>query len=173
MMPWFVRFAARITGVLLVMLLVELIAFWLARDYGINRLFWVPVSFALVAFAGYDTVKRLPLVWGAVVGALLAGSANCVSWMIGSYVMDGEFRMPDEAEPLLLGTSVMMAAIIGGIVAVVAGLVARNRRRQRSRRSALGKLAYSAYDEPMDPNGEVSAPIAMPMGARGERTERP
>ena len=40
------------SGILLLMLLAELAAFVLYREYGVNRLYWVPVSFALVALAG-------------------------------------------------------------------------------------------------------------------------
>lgn len=168
-MSWFARFMARMLGILLAMMLVEFAAFLLYRDYGINRLYWVPVSFALVAFAGYDTVKRLPLVWGALVGATLACTANVLSWPTASLVQDGAFRFPPEAEPLLVGTSLLIAAIVGAIVGVVAGLAARNRRRHRSRRSALGKLAYQAYDEPMNPDDDVSSPVATPMAERADR----
>ena len=165
-MPWFIRLLARMSGILLLMLLVEFAAFVLYREYHVNRLYWVSVSFALVALAGYDTVKRLPLVWGAFIGAILASAANLLSWPTGSLVADGVFRFPPEAEPLLVGTSVMIAAIVGAIVGVGAGMFARGRRRKRSRRSALGKLAYGAYDEPMDPNDDVSTPLAMPMAER-------
>lgn len=157
------------TGILLVMLLVELAAYVLYREYGVNRLYWVPVNLALVALSGYDTVKRLPLVWGAFIGAILASATNLLSWPTGSLVADGVFRFPPEADPLLVGTSLMIAAIVGAIVGVSAGVFARGRRRKRSRRSALGKLAYGAYDEPMDPTGAVSAPVAMPMAERADR----
>jgi hypothetical protein len=165
-----IRLCARIGGVLALMVLVEFLAFLLYREYGTNRLFGVPISFALVALAGYDTVKRLPLVWGAMVGGLLAGAASLISWPIGSYVLSGAFRYPDEADPLIVGTSLLMMAIVGGIIGVVAGLVARNRRRLRSRRSALGKLAYSAFDEPdADDPPHRTTPPSIPLADRTER----
>ena len=168
-MSWFPRLMVRMGGIQLAMALVEFAAFLLYREQGINRLYWVPLSFALVAFAGYDTVKRLPLVWGAFVGAALAIAANLLSWPTGSLVADGVFRFPPEADPLLVGTSLLIAAIVGAIVGVVAGMAARSRRRQRSRRSALGKLAYQAYDEPMNPADDVSGPVATPMAERADR----
>lgn len=164
-----IRLCARVGGVLALMVLVEFLAFLFYREYGTNRLFGVPISFSLVALAGYDTVKRLPLVWGAVVGGALAGAANLISWPVGSYVLSGSFRYPDEADPLIVGTSLLMTGIIGGIVGVTAGLVARKRRRLRSRRSALGKLSYSAFDEPDAKAPARRTPPSIPMADPTER----
>ena len=149
MTPWLLRYTIRMAGILASMLLVEYLAYYMARAGGVNRVLWVAPSFALVALAGYDTVKRLPLVWGALVGGFLAGVANLISWQIGAFVLEGRFRMPAEAEPLLVLTSLLIALIVGAIVGGVAGIVARGRRRKRSRRSALNTLAYSAFDEPL------------------------
>jgi hypothetical protein len=168
-MSSFLRLGIRLFGVLALMLLVELGSFLLYRERGLNRLFWVPLSFGLVAVAGFDTVKRLPLVWGALTGALLAGVTNLLSWLIGAWVMDGRFRLPEEAEPLLVATSLLMAATIGAIIGVAAGAVARGRRRQRSRRSALGKLAYTAFDEPRDEADEVAEAVSLPMSKTRDR----
>lgn len=148
MTPWVARYLLRMFGIYGLMLLAELLSYWLRQAFGMPRLFWVPVSFALVAYAGYETVRRLPLVWGALSGAVLAGAANLVSWPLGSWVGGGALRFPDEAPPMLIVTSLLTAAIIGAIVGVSAGFVARGRRRHRARRSAIGKLAYTAYDEP-------------------------
>ena len=173
LMAWFVRFSIRMLGILALMLLVEFASYLLYRERGLARVLWVPVSFALVALAGFDTVKRLPLVWGALIGALLAGATNLLSWPIGSYVLYGQLRVPDEAEPLLMATSLLIAAIVGAIVGVVAGLVARDRRRRRSRRSAISKLAYTAFDEPMDAAAEEPVvAIAMPMADESRRKSR-
>ena len=170
-MAWFIRFSVRMLGILSLMLLVEFTSYLLYRERGLARVFWVPLSFGLVGWAGFDTVKRLPLVWGALIGALLAGATSLLSWPIGSYVLNGQLRLPDEAEPLLIATSLLIAATVGAIVGVVAGVVARDRRRRRSRRSAISKLAYTAFDEPMDPAVELpSAPIAMPMADGGDRS---
>ncbi len=170
MTTWIPRLFARLSGVLALMLLVEFAAFIMYREQGLSRLLWVPVSYALVAFGGFDTVKRMPLVWGALVGAVLAGATNVLSWMIGSYVVDGKFAWPDEAQPMLVGTSLLIASIVGAIIGVAAGTFARGRRRKRSRRSALGKLAYGAYDEVFDDEEETpSAMLAMPMAERAER----
>jgi hypothetical protein len=79
------------TAILVVMLLVEFAAFVLFRERGVTRLYWYPVSYALVGLAGYDTVKRLPLVWGAAIGALLAGITSVLSWKIGAYALEGVF----------------------------------------------------------------------------------
>lgn len=169
-MAWFIRFSIRMSGILAAMLLVEVASYLLYREQGLARVLWVPASFALVALAGFDTVKRLPLVWGALVGAVLAGVTNLLSWPIGSLVLDGQLGLPQEAEPLLIATSLLIAAIVGAIVGVVAGLVARNRRRHRSRRTAISKLAYTALDEPLGPSAEIpSAPIGIPMADRGDR----
>jgi hypothetical protein len=168
-MTWIARFVVRMGGVLLLMLAVEFASFFLYREYGWNRLVWVPLMFALVAFAGYDTVRRLPLVWGGVVGAVLAGLANLLEWPIGSLVAYGAFEYPPEAEPVLVATSLAIAVMVGAIVGVVAGLLARRRRRHRARRSALGKLAYTAYDEPLAADDDVSSPIAVPMAERADR----
>jgi hypothetical protein len=169
-MPWMARFSGKMAGVLALMVLVEFAAYLMYREMGVNRLLWIPVSFGLVAFAGFDTVRRLPLVWGAFVGGLLAALTNLLSWPIGAFVAEGQFRWPDEAEPMLVATSVLIAAVFGVITGFVAGNAARARRRQRQRRSALGKLAYSAFDEPFD-DVEVrdTSPIAMPMAERAER----
>jgi hypothetical protein len=167
MTSWILRLSARATVVLTLMLLVEFAAFVMYRESGVNRLYWVPVSFALVGYAGFDTVSRLPLIWGAFIGGVLAGITNVLSWMIGSLVNDGKFVMPAEAEPLLVGTSLVMALIIGAIVGGAAGTMARGRRRKRSRRSALGKLAYGAFDEPDEsPPDQVANVIAIPMAHR-------
>lgn len=169
-MASFLRFSIRMLGILMLMLLAESASFLLYRERGVARVLWVPVSFGLVALAGFDTVKRLPLVWGALVGALLAGLTNVLSWPIGSYILDGQLRLPEEAEPVLMVTSLLITAIVGAIVGVVAGMVARDRRRQRSRRSAISKLAYTAFDEPRDLAAEVpAAPIAMPMADPRDR----
>ena len=148
MSTWAARFLLRILGLLLLMLLVEFAAFMVYRDTGINRLLWLPLSVGLVALGGYDTVKRLPLVWGALVGALLAGTANMLSWYIGSFVMQGTFALPEEAEPVLVTGSLVIAATVGGLVGVAAGMIARGRRRRRARRSAIRTLEYSAFDDP-------------------------
>jgi hypothetical protein len=169
LMAWFIRFSAKLAGVLALMLLVEFASFLLYRDRGVMRLLWLPLSYACVAFAGYDTVKRLPLIWGALVGAFLAGVTSLVSWQIGAFVMDGTFRMPEEADPLIVATGFFIAAIVGAIVASVAGMIARDRRRHRSRRTAMGKLAYTAFDESPDPDGESRPPIPLPMAERGDR----
>ncbi|HYW49315.1 MAG TPA: hypothetical protein VE861_01845 [Gemmatimonadaceae bacterium] len=174
MTPWVARFSLRMFGILLGMLLTELLSYWLAFEYGVNRLVWVPLSFALVALAGYETVRRLPLVWGALIGGVLAGITNLLSWLIGSLVQNGRLAFPDEAPPLLLVTSLLMTTIIGSIVGVVSGMVARGRRRHRARRSAIKKLAYTAYDDATAREADVSQAPAPAPSARGERTlERP
>ncbi len=154
MIPWFVRFSVRILGILVLMLSIEIAAFYLERDQGVSRLFWVPLSYAMVALAGYDTVKRLPLIWGTLVGALLAGATNVLSWLAGGFVHDGRVGFPPEADPMLVATAGLLGAVVGGIIGAVAGLVARGRRRQRSRRSALGKLGYAAFDDRDDPDDD-------------------
>lgn len=173
---WAARFLSRMLGLLLLMLLVEFAAFVLYREAGINRLLWLPISFGLVALGGYDTVKRMPLVWGALVGALLAGTANLLSWMIGALVMQGTLGLPDEAQPLLVASSLLIAAIVGGIVGVCAGMVARGRRRHRARRSAMKELAYTAFDEPgveadeLPPPPMSQMPLSRPLAERaGQR----
>ena len=168
-MAWFLRLCARISGFLALMVLVEFVAFLLYREYGVNRLFGVPISFSLVALAGYDTVRRLPLIWGALVGALVAGATNLISWPVGSYVLSGVFAYPDEADPLIVGTSLLLAAVVGAIVGAMAGVAARNRRRLRSRRSALDKLAYTAFDEPVDGRDRTKTPVSRAMPDRDDR----
>lgn len=168
-MSWFLRLTLRMAALVVLMLVVEYLSYLLYRQVGVARLFWYPVSCALVALGGYDTVKRLPLVWGALAGAVLAGVTSVLSWPLGSFVLDGVLRFPEEADPLLVATGVLIAAIIGAIVAVAAGMVARDRRRHRSRRSAISKLAYSAFDEPLEQDDEIRPSIAMPMADRGER----
>jgi len=157
MIPWFIRFSARLLGILVFMLCIEIAAFYLERDQGISRLFWVPVSYAMVALAGYQTVQRLPLIWGALAGVLLAGTTNVLSWIAGGFVHDGRVAFPPEADPMLVATGGLLGAVLGGIIGTVAGLVARGRRRQRSRRSAMDKLGLSAFDERGEPeaDGEV------------------
>ena len=167
-MAWLIRLFGRMSGFLALMVLVEFLAFVLYREYGVNRLFALPISFSLVALAGYDTVRRLPLIWGAVFGALLAGADNLISWPIGSYVLDGSFRYPDEADPLIVGTSLLLAAVVGAIVAAMAGIVARNRRRHRSRRSALGKLAYTAFDEEPEFSASLSPQGTPPIADKSD-----
>ena len=157
---WVARHGFRMSAVLLAMLLVECAAFFFAIDSGINRLYWVPVSFGLVAFAGYDTVRRMPLIWGVVMGGVLAGGVSMASLLIGSYLLDGRFRLPAEAEPLLLVTTLLMSSLIGGIVGGAAGVVARSRRRHRARRTAMGKLAYVATDEPESERCDLPSPAA-------------
>jgi hypothetical protein len=142
MMPWFFRYIARMAGYLAAMLLVVWIGFVLYRQSGIDRVYWVPVNFGIVAVAGYDTVKRLPLVWGALVGGLVAGIVDLCTWPLGTLVGQGRLAMPPEADPSLL-----VAVIVGAVVGGVAGMTARSRRRKRSRRSALRRLQYSAFDE--------------------------
>ncbi|MBC7843630.1 MAG: hypothetical protein H7099_15020 [Gemmatimonadaceae bacterium] len=168
-MSWFIRLTLRMSALVVLMLVVEYLSYLLYREFGVARLFWYPVSCALVALGGYDTVKRLPLVWGALAGAVLAGVTSLVSWPLGSFVLDGALRYPEEADPLIVATGVLIAEIIGAIVAVAAGMVARERRRHRSRRSAISKLAYSAFDERLDPDDEVRPSIAIPMADRRER----
>ena len=168
-MSWIARFLTRMSGVLLLMIIVEFASYLLFREYGWNRLMWLPLSLGLVAFAGFDTVKRLPLVWGGVVGATLAGLVNLLEWPTGSFVADGAFEFPPEADPLLVATGLLIAVLVGAIVGVVAGLVARSRRRKRSRRSALGKLAYTAYDELLNLEDDVSDPVGIAAAERAER----
>ena len=152
------------SGLLLLMLLVECIAYVLYRDAGMSRLPWVPVSVGLAAFGGYDTVKRMPLIWGALAGALLAGITNLLSWVIGAVVLQGKFAMPDEAEPLLVASSLLIAAIGGSIAGVVAGLLARAHRRHRLRRAATRQLAQTAIDEPIESVEAPSRPcVEAPM----------
>ncbi len=152
---WIARYGMRMLAVLLVMLVLEFASYYLAIESGINRLYWVPVSFALVAYGGYDTVRRMPLLWGVVVGAVLAGLTSMVSLLIGTYLVDGHLRMPAEADPLLLFTTLLMTSLIGAIIGGAAGVVARGRRRQRARRTAIRKLAYMATDEADDKTFEL------------------
>jgi hypothetical protein len=159
-MSWMLRFSVRMGAILALMLIAQLASFYLFREQGITRLAWYPVHYGLVALAGYDTVKRLPLVWGALVGALLSGITDLIAWPIGSFVLDGSYRVPDEADPLIVATSTLIAAVVGAIVGVTAGLLARDRRRQRSRRSAMGKLAYTVQDDEEAALAEQSAPPA-------------
>lgn len=168
-MSWLARFSLRMAAVLALMLLVEFASFLLYREQGLMRLYWIPLSYGLVALAGYDTVKRLPLVWGAAIGALLAGVASVLSWPIGAFVLDGALAFPEEGDPLIVVTGVLVAAIVGAIVAVVAGMLARDRRRHRSRREALTKLAYTESGEPLDPDDTVHKPVAIPMADRDQR----
>ena len=97
MMPWFFRYFSRMLGVLAAMLFVEYITFVISREMGISRFFFLPISLGLVAFAGYDTVARLPLLWGSVIGGILYGITSVLSWEIGNYVLQGRWQLPDEA----------------------------------------------------------------------------
>ncbi|MCC7053883.1 MAG: hypothetical protein IT355_11535 [Gemmatimonadaceae bacterium] len=166
MMPWFFRYSMRMVGILLMLLFVEYITFVFYRESGINRFFWLPLSVGFVALAGFDTVSRLPLIWGAFVGGLLFGLTSVISWEIGSFVLMGRFEFPAEAEPLLVLLTFALTSIIGAIIGGMAGLAARSRRRQRQRRSSIKKLAYSAFDEQHD---EQSDPPARPMMSSAER----
>jgi hypothetical protein len=157
---WATRFGLRMSAILGTMLLVEFASYFFATESGWNRLYWVPVSFLLVAYAGYDTVRRLPLIWGVVVGVVLAGTVSMVSLLIGSYVIDGQFRLPAEAEPLLLATTLLLSSLLGGFIGGAAGVVARSRRRQRARRSAIRKLAYTAMDDPAEATPDIARTAA-------------
>jgi hypothetical protein len=148
MMPWFSRYVVRMAGILCVMLFIEYITFVFYRSSGINRFVWLPVSLALVALAGFDTVSRLPLVWGAFSGGLLYGLTSIGSWVIGSWVLQGRWRFPDEAEPLLVALTFALTAVIGAVVGGTTGVIARGRRRARRRRSTIKTLAYSSFDAP-------------------------
>ena len=156
---WIARFGMRMLIVLLVMLLVEFASFVFVIEYGLNRLYWVPVSFLLVAYGGYDTVRRMPLIWGVIVGAVLAGSTSMLSLMVGSLVLEGRFRMPVDVDPLLLFTTLLMTSVLGAIVGGAAGVLARARRRDRARRSAIQRLSPVATDE------QVNTMADMPVGA--------
>ena len=161
-MPWFVRFSAQMTGVLVVMVLVEFASFVFAREQGINRMYWVPLSLMAVAFSGYVTVRRLPLVWGGIVGAILAGLTTLFSWPLGSFVNDGRLSWPAEAEPVLVLSVMAIYAIFGAIIGVAAGMIARSKRRQRVRRAAMSKLAFGGFgpaaggDDDMPPSMTVN-----------------
>jgi hypothetical protein len=168
-MPSLSRFIARLAGVQLLMLLIEFFAFVLNRESNLSRLYWVPVSFALVACAGFWTVSRLPIIWGAAVGGTLAGITNLLTWPIGAFVLEGAFRFPVEASPLLVVTGFMIAAIVGAIVGVTAGVFARSRRRNRSRRSGIQSLAYGAFDEPLDLTETPSSGPPTPLVQRVSR----
>jgi len=150
------RFGLRMSAILGAMLLVEFASYFFASESGWNRVYWVPVSFLLVAYAGYDTVRRLPLVWGVVIGTVLSGTVSMVSLPIGSFVINGQFRLPAEAEPLLLTTTLLLSSLLGGITGGAAGVVARSRRRQRARRSAIRKLAYTAMDDRDDATTDLT-----------------
>ncbi len=151
MTPWLLRYSMRMLGLLGAMLVIEYVAYLLARESGVSRIYWVAPSFGIVALAGYDTVTRLPLIWGALVGGALAATVNVISWAVGALVLEGRFHFPDDAEPVLVLTSLLIALIVGAIVGGVAGAFARTRRRKRQRRSALNSLAYTAFDEPVAP----------------------
>ena len=150
------RLGLRMSAILGAMLLVEFASYFFASESGWNRVYWVPVSFLLVAYAGYDTVRRLPLLWGVVIGVVLAGTVSMISLLLGSYVMDGQFRLPAEAEPLLLATTLLLSSLLGGIIGGAAGVVARSRRRHRARRSASRKLAYTAMDDRDDTTADLT-----------------
>jgi hypothetical protein len=155
MIPWFVRFCARLLGILVLMLSIEIAAFYLERNQGVSRLYWVPLSYAMVAWAGYQTVKRLPLIWGTLAGVLLAGSTNVLSWLAGGFVNDGRLGFPPEADPMLVATGGLLGAVVGGVIGTCAGLIARGRRRTRSRREALGKLGHAAFDDAGEPDVDI------------------
>ena len=163
---WVARYGVRMLSILLAMLLVEFAAFFFAHENNINRLLWVPVNYLLVAYAGYDTVRRMPLLWGVVVSGAMAGIVNSVSWLIGSFVVEGRFRMPAEAEPLLFATSLLMASVIGAIIGGAAGVIARTRRRQRARRSAIRKLSYTAMDDVPDVPDVMTERVGLPPAPR-------
>jgi hypothetical protein len=162
---WIARYGLRMLAILMVMLLVEFASFFFALESGINRIYWVPVSFALVAYGGYDTVRRMPLVWGVVVGAVLAGTTSMLSLAIGTLLLEGKFRMPTEVDPLLLFTTLLMTSLIGAIVGGAAGVLARARRRDRARRTAIRKLSYMATDDVGDAIGDPPADIDEPAPA--------
>lgn len=158
---WMARYGVRMLAILLAMLLVEFASYFFALENGLNRLVWVPLSFALIACGGYDTVRRMPLLWGVVIGAVLAGLTSMMSLLIGTFVVDGHFRLPTEAEPLLLFTTLLMTGLIGAIIGGAAGAVARGRRRQRARRTAIRALSYMATDEADDKTFELPQPVAQ------------
>jgi len=157
MILWVARYAARILAVGLAMLAVEFASFFFMRESGMNRLYWVPVSFALVAYGGYDTVRRMPLIWGVVVGAMLAGVTSLLSLVIGAFLMEGQLRIPAEVDPVLLFTTLLMTSLIGAIVGGVAGVVARSRRRDRARRTAIRKLSYMPTEDADEERVETSS----------------
>jgi gas vesicle protein len=99
------------------------------------------------------------LIWGVIVGAVLAGSTSMLSLMVGSLVLEGRFRMPADVDPLLLFTTLLMTSVLGAIVGGAAGVLARARRRERARRSAIQKLSPVATDE------QSNTMADMPAGA--------
>lgn len=159
MMPWFMRYSAQMTGLQLLMLLLEFASFIFAREQGVNRFYWLPLSLVVVAVAGYITVRRMPLMWGGVAGAVLYAITSVLSWPIGEYVIEGKLGYPQEAEPVLVLTTMLLMAIVGAIFGVAAGAVARSRRRQRVRRAAMNKLAFGSFVAPGE--GEDQLPPSM------------
>lgn len=168
-MPGLFRYVLRMLGIFAGMLAVEFVTFLIARQWGISRYLFLPLSLGLVAFAGYDTVSRLPLIWGGVVGGLLYSLTSVFSWEIGNFVLQGRWELPAEAEPLLVLLTFALTGLIGAVLGTLAGMVARSRRRNRQRRSAVQKLAYSAFDEAVGVTPEPVATPTRPMIPVSER----
>jgi hypothetical protein len=156
------RLSVKLAGLFVVLLLVEFASYMATSNQPAMRVVFAPVFFAIIGVAAFITVKRVPLVWGASVAAAMGGILSLLTYPIGNLATRGSFAWPGE-DPLVVATGFTVTTTFSALVGFAAGMFARTRRRKRSRRSAMSKLVYAAYDEPEQ---EEHEPVATPMAAR-------
>jgi hypothetical protein len=161
------RLSVKLAGFFALLVLVEFASYMATSAQPTLRVLFAPVFFAIIGIAAFVTVKRVPLLWGAVVAGCMGGVMALLTYPIGNLAMRGSFAWPGE-DPLVVATGFTVTATFATLVGIGAGFLARNRRRSRSRRTAMGRLVYAAYDEPVSDTDERE-PVATPMAARHVR----
>lgn len=166
MLPWSIRLTGVLVAVLGALLAVEVAAALVERRVPGSSLWWLPLSLGLLVWLGWYIVRRIPLAWGVLAGAILYGATCLLAFPVKHRLAGGPLAWPRDADALLVFTALVIQVLIGAAAGFAGGMLAHRRRRRRQRADALA-VVTAARAAVLDGEGAARAPRALRQRGTG------
>ena len=143
MLPWSVRLVATLVLAFALLLGLEVAAAVVQARAGIAGLWFLPLSLGVCVAVGWYVVRRMPLAWGVLAGAVLYGLVSFAAFPLRYWLAYGSLAWPRDSDILIVGAAVVVQLLEGALAGFAGGWIARRRRRRRQHAEASAVLASS------------------------------